>query len=74
MKKRKQISIDAFDKMASANAGALIGRGSNNPTVPPPQPNPPTHPIGGGIGPLKPFISVGGGGGTQIGGGVGISI
>lgn len=74
MKKRKQISIDAFDKMASSSAGALIGRGnSKNPTVPPPDPNPPTIPVGGGIGPLKPFIGVGGGGGTQISGGVGVS-
>lgn len=73
MKKRKQISIDAFDRIASTRAGALIGRG-DNPTVPPPEPNPPTHPIGDGIGPLKPFISVGGGGGSQISGGISISI
>ncbi len=59
--------------MASTNAGALIGRGSNNPTVPPPDPNPPTIPIGKGIGPVKPFISIGGGGGGGISGGVGIS-
>lgn len=74
MKKRKQISIDAFDKMASTNAGALIGRGnSKNPTVPPPDANPPTYPIGNGIGPVKPFIGIGGGGGGGISGGVGVS-